>query len=319
MIAMRQISFSRIQPAAIQPQTVEPANRSRLHGFLMLVTLLLPLACTGGPDEEREEWRRITDISRNPDQLREYLKPIPALDPAESLKAIEAAEGFRVELAAHEPQVVEPLSATFDENGRMYVAEFYGYPRQPRPGEAGTGRIRMLEDRDGDGYYETAQVFADKLVWPTGVAVWKGGLFVSAPPDVLYFKDTDGDGRADVRKQIYTGFGVTNEQQMLNNIMWGVDHKIYASTGGNGGYIRPGGQPEAEPVSVYNRDFRFSPVSLEMELTNQTFQFGYTFDAKAERPISSSIDDAGERDSHLLYLARCFDYRPSANSFRTSC
>ncbi len=270
----------------------------------MLVTLLLPLACTGGPDEEREEWRRITDISRNPDQLREYLKPIPPLDPAESLKAIEAAEGFRVELAAHEPQVVEPLSATFDENGRMYVAEFYGYPRQPRPGEAGTGRIRMLEDRDGDGYYETAQVFADKLVWPTGVAVWKGGLFVSAPPDVLYFKDTDGDGRADVRKQIYTGFGVTNEQQMLNNIMWGVDHKIYASTGGNGGYIRPGGQPEAEPVSVYNRDFRFSPVSLEMELTNQTFQFGYTFDEWFNRYVCR----AGSFGRHVVmppgYLER---------------
>lgn len=270
----------------------------------MLTTLLLPLACTGGPDEEQEEWRRITDISRNPDQLREYLTPIPPLDPAESLKAIEAAEGFRVEFVAHEPQVVEPLSATFDENGRMYVAEFYGYPRQPRPGEEGTGRIRMLEDRDGDGYFETAQVFADNLVWPTGVAVWKQGLFVSAPPDLLYFKDTDGDGRADVRKQIYTGFGVTNEQQMLNNIMWGVDHKIYASTGGNGGYIRPGGQPEAEPVSVYNRDFRFSPVSLEMELTNQTFQFGYTFDEWFNRYVCR----AGSYGRHVVmppgYLER---------------
>ena len=247
MIAMRQISLSRIQSSAIQPQKVEPANRSRLRGILMLTTLLLPLACATGPDEEREEWRRITDISRNPDQLREYLKPIPPLDPAESLQAIEAAEGFRVELAAHEPEVVEPLSATFDENGRMFVAEFYGYPRQPRPGEAGTGRIRMLEDRDEDGYYETAQVFADKLVWPTGVAVWKGGLFVSAPPDLLYFKDTDGDGRADVRKQIYTGFGVTNEQQMLNNIMWGVDHKIYASTGGNGATFVPEASPRPSP------------------------------------------------------------------------
>ncbi len=270
----------------------------------MLVTLLLPLACTSGPDEEQEEWRRITDISRNPDQLREYLKPIPPLDPAKSLEALEVAEGFRVDLVAHEPEVVEPLSATFDENGRLYVAEFYGYPRQPRPGEDGTGRIRMLEDRDGDGTYETAQVFADKLVWPTGVAVWKGGLFVSAPPDLLYFKDTDGDGQADVRKQIYTGFGVTNEQQMLNNIMWGVDHKIYASTGGNGGYIRPGGQPDAEPVSVYNRDFRFSPVSLEMELTNQTFQFGYSFDEWFNRYVCR----AGSFGRHVVmppgYLER---------------
>ena len=270
----------------------------------MLASLLWAAACAGGADEEQEEWRRITDISRNPDQLREYLKPIPPLDPAESLKALEVAEGFRVDLVASEPQVVEPLAATFDENGRMYVAEFYGYPRQPRPGEDGTGRVRMLEDRDGDGVFETAHVFADKLVWPTGVAVWKGGLFVSAAPDILYFKDTDGDGRADVRKQIYTGFGVTNEQQMVNNIMWGVDHKIYASTGGNGGYIRPGGQPDAEPVSVYNRDFRWDPESLEMELTTQTFQFGYSFDQWFNRYVCR----AGSFGRHVVmphgYLER---------------
>ncbi len=304
MIAMRQAWHSRIQRDAFPSQIIEPANRGRLRGIVLLTTLLLPLACAGGPDEEQEEWRRITDISRNPDQLREYLKPIPPLDPAESLKALEVAEGFRVELVAHEPQVVEPLAATFDENGRMYVAEFYGYPRQPRPGEDGTGRIRMLEDRDGDGTFETARVFADKLVWPTGVAVWKGGLFVSAAPDILYFKDTDGDGQADVRKQIYTGFGVTNEQQMVNNIMWGVDHKIYASTGGNGGYIRPGGQPDADPVSVYNRDFRWDPESLEMELTTQTFQFGYSFDQWFNRYVCR----AGSFGRHVVmphgYLER---------------
>lgn len=302
MIVMRRTWFPRIQRTAIWPRRFE--RRSRLRAILLLTALLVPPGCASGPDEETEEWRRITDISRNPDQLREYLKPIPPLDPAASLKALEVADGFRVELVAHEPQVVEPLAATFDENGRMYVAEFYGYPRQPRPGEEGTGRIRMLEDRDGDGTFETAQVYADKLVWPTGVAVWKGGLFVSAAPDILYFKDTDGDGRADVRKQIYTGFGVTNEQQMVNNIMWGVDHKIYASTGGNGGYIRPGGQPDAEPVSVYNRDFRFSPVSLEMELTTQTFQFGYTFDEWFNRYVCR----AGSFGRHVVmphgYLER---------------
>ncbi len=291
--------------ATIQREKSGPVNRSRIRQILMLASLSISPSCMDGPAEDtRDQYREIVDISRDPDALREYLKPIPPTEPAEALKTFETTGGFRMELVAHEPQVVEPLSATFDENGRMYVAEFYGYPRQPPPGEEGTGRIRLLEDRDGDGHYEAASVFADKLVWPTGVAVWKQGLFVSAPPDILYFKDTDGDGQADIREKIYTGFGVTNEQQMLNNIIWGVDHKIYASTGGNGGYIRPGDQPDAKPISVYNRDFSFDPVTRQLELTTQTFQFGHTFDAWYNRFVCR----AGSFGRHVVmppgYLER---------------
>lgn len=284
---------------------IMPLNQIRIRQILVLASLWISPSCMDDyADEAKDQYREIVDISRDPDALREYLKPIPPTEPAEALKTFETAEGFRMELVAHEPQVVEPLAATFDENGRMYVAEFYGYPRQPPPGEEGTGRIRLLEDRDGDGRYETAQVFADKLVWPTGVAVWKQGVFVSAPPDLLYFKDTDGDGRADIREKVYTGFGVTNEQQMLNNIIWGVDHKIYASTGGNGGYIRPGDQLDAEPISVYNRDFRLDPVSKKLELTTQTFQFGHSFGAWYNRFVCR----AGSFGRHVVmppgYLER---------------
>ena len=248
-------------------------------GTLQTLVVASLACCAGDPAyEARDRYRKIVDISRDSDALREYLDPIPPTEPSDALKTFETTGGFSMELVAHEPLVTEPLSATFDENGRMYVAEFFGYPRRPAPGEEPTGRIRLLEDRDGDGRYEVSHIFVDKLVWPTGVAVWKQGVFISAPPDILYCKDTDGDGRADIKEKIYTGFGVTNEQQMLNNIIWGVDHKIYASTGGNGGLIRLGGQPEAEPISVYNRDFRFDPVSLQLELTNQTFQFGHSFD-----------------------------------------
>ena len=308
MTSMKRIESSRTTvslQSSILPESALPVVRSRLRQILMLAILSISLSCTDGPVEEtRDQYREIVDISRDPDSLREYLKPIPSLEPAESLKSLETAEGMKIELVAHEPQVVEPLAATFDENGRMYVAEFYGYPRQPEPGEDGTGRVRMLEDRDGDGRYEVAHVFVDKLVWPTGVAVWKQGLFISAPPDILYCKDTDGDGQADIREKVYTGFGVTNEQQMLNNIIWGVDHKIYASTGGNGGYIRPGDQPDAEPVSVYNRDFRFDPGSRKIELTTQTFQFGHTFDQWYNRYVCR----AGSFGRHVVmppgYLER---------------
>ena len=84
------------------------------------------------------------------------------------------------------PWVTEPVAATFDKNGRMYVAEIVGYPYQPGPGEEPLGRIRLLEDRDGDGRFDVGHTFADRLVWPTGVAPWKGGVFASAPPHLLF-------------------------------------------------------------------------------------------------------------------------------------
>jgi hypothetical protein len=98
--------------------------------------------------------------------------------------------------------------------------------------------LRLLRDREGDGRFDTSHVFADGMLWAAGIAPWKGGVFVTAPPDIWYLKDTDGDGKADVRQLIYTGFGIQNQQAMANNLTWGLDHLIYGSAAGNGGMIR---------------------------------------------------------------------------------
>ena len=82
-----------------------------------------------------------------------------------------------------------------DEDGRLFVLEMPGYPLDTHP----TGRVKVLEDTDGDGRYETSHVFADNLVLPTGIMRWKKGVLVTSAPDVLYLEDTDGDGRADQR------------------------------------------------------------------------------------------------------------------------
>ena len=138
-----------------EPGRSTPVNRSRVGQVLLLASLSILPSCTDGSVEERDPYREIVDISRNPEALREYLKPIPPTEPAEALKTFETTGGFRMELVAQEPEVVEPLSATFDENGRMYVAEFYGYPRQPPAGRGrygkdsaarGPGRRRPLRD-----------------------------------------------------------------------------------------------------------------------------------------------------------------------------
>ena len=98
-----------------------------------------------------------------------------------------------------------------------------GYPLDTHP----TGRVKVLEDTDGDGRYDTSHVFADGLVLPTGIMRWKKGVLVTSAPDVLYLEDTDGDGRADARHTVITGFAVTNPQHMVNGPTYGLDNWIY--------------------------------------------------------------------------------------------
>ena len=146
---------------------------------------------------------------------------------------------FACELVAAEPMVQSPVAAAFDADGNLYVAEMRDYPYKPKPGHKPLGTVRLLRDTDGDGRFDQSHVFADGLLWAAGIAPWKGGVFVTAPPDIWYLKDTDGDGKADVRKKVYTGFGTQNQQAMVNNLAWGLDHMIYGAAAGNGGIIRP--------------------------------------------------------------------------------
>jgi putative membrane-bound dehydrogenase-like protein len=125
------------------------------------------------------------------------------------------------------------------------------------------------------------------LLWAAGVAPWKGGVFVAAPPDIWYLKDTDGDLKADVRERVVTGFGTQNQQAMLNNQQWWLDGRIYGSTAGNGGTIRTVDRPGAPPVRVDGRDFRFDPESRRFEAITRTVQFGNTFDDWGDRFVCS--------------------------------
>ena len=180
------------------------------------------------------------------------------------------------------------------------------YPYQPGPGEKPIGVVRLLEDTDGDGTLDQSHVFADELLWTTGVTVWKGGVFVTAPPDIWYLKDTDGDAKADIRKKVYSGFGHQNEQQMMNSIIMGVDHWIYGIASGNAGEIRSLENPDSPPVSLGARDFRFDPVSGRFETTTQTFQFGHSFDEWYNRFVCNQ----GMPGRHVVLPARYLERNP---------
>src|SRR5438105_3159438 len=226
--------------------------------------------------------------SPRPRSLKDEIPPLVPTEPAAAAKTFRALDGFRMELVAHEPHVTSPVAAAYDEDGRLYVVEMRDYPDPPKPGETPLGRVRLLEDRDGDGFYETSHILAEGLPWPTGIACWDGGVYVTAAPDIWYFKDTNGDGKADIRRKVYTGFVVYNVQALVNGLQWGVDNRIYGVTAGNGGEVRPADRPNAAPVSVRGRDFRFDPATGHFEAISGTAQFGNAFDDWYRRFLSAN-------------------------------
>ncbi len=214
----------------------------------------------------------------------------PPLSPEAALKTIQVPRGFRAEIVAREPEVVDPVAMAFDEDGRIFAAEMRDYPLGPP-----SGRVKLLEDRDGDGRFERATLFADNVPFPTGVMPWKGGVLVCAAPDILYLKDTDGDGRADVREVVLTGFGTgENPQSFVNNLEYGIDNWIWGANGGLGGNLRWGDAKGQPPGTIRGNDFRFRPDSREFETVSGRSQY------------ANALDDWGRRftntnSQHLLH------------------
>jgi putative membrane-bound dehydrogenase-like protein len=213
------------------------------------------------------------ESSAGPDRALQSAGP---LSPRDEKTTFRIAKGFKIELVACEPAVVDPVAMAFDEEGRLYVAEMRGYPNGGvATGTISSGRVVMLEDHDGDGFYEKSTVFADNLRFPTAVMPWKGGLLVAVAPDIVYFEDTDRDGRADRRRTLYTGFNLDNIQQLINSLQWGLDNWVYGCAGNNGGTVRCPDKPELPGVALRSRGVRFHPdVAGSLEPTSGGGQYG---------------------------------------------
>lgn len=164
--------------------------------------------------------------------------PKSPLSPEESLKHFVLGDpNLQIEIVAAEPEVIDPVAIQFDEHGRLWVVELSDYPNGPEPGKPPMSRIKLLEDKDGDGRYETAHIFADKLLFATGVQPWDGGVIVTLAGEVAYFKDTDGDHKADFREIWFTGFAQANPQLRANHPTFGPDGWIYVANGLRGGDV----------------------------------------------------------------------------------
>lgn len=170
--------------------------------------------------------------------LEEHLARLRPRTPQEALSSFQVAEGFHIELVAAEPEVTDPIAMAFDEHGGC-TSQRCGATHLTRLPEGGpAGRIRLLTDSNADGVFESSVIFADRVHWPSGVACWKGGVFILAPPDIFHMKDTTGDGVADVRRVVFSGFGTSKSEDIANNLKWGLDNWIYGASSYHGGEVR---------------------------------------------------------------------------------
>jgi putative membrane-bound dehydrogenase-like protein len=211
---------------------------------------------------------------------------------------------FKIELFASEPQVIDPVELVFDENGRAYVAEMRDYPEDPPPGKPARSRIRILEDHDGDGIIDRSTVFADEVLEVSGLLPWKGGLIVTSAPDILFLKDTNGDGRADLRQVLYTGFPKVNPEARVTNPRLGIDNWIYVSNDGREGHITSPSHPERSAIDVGGTDFRFRLDGDLAEPASGPTQFGATFDDWGNRFITQNTVHTRHVVVPMQYLAR---------------
>lgn len=201
----------------------------------------------------------------------------PLADEA-ALASMRVPAGYRVELVAAEPLVMDPVAFDWAPDGRLWVVEMRDYPNgitwnQPGdPLDAPGGRVKVLTDHDGDGTFDEAAVFLDGLSYPTGVKVWDKGILVTSAPEIFYAEDTDADGVADKREVWYSGFARSNQQHRVNGLAWGLDNWLHVANGDGGGVILS--RERREEVDIRGFDLRIDPVTKRHEPLNGRTQCG---------------------------------------------
>ncbi|HSI32213.1 MAG TPA: PVC-type heme-binding CxxCH protein [Tepidisphaeraceae bacterium] len=217
-------------------------------------------------------------IDRRPfNDLLKGLQPGPK-SPKASLDCIRVAPGYKVRLVAAEPLVADPIAFAFAPTGQLFVVEMGDYPLGPDGKGGGRGqpggRVKLLTDKDGDGVFDSATTFLDKLGFPTSVLPWRDGVLVAAAPDVLFARDTNNDGVADDIRVVLTGFKEGNQQHRVASLSFGLDGYVYASNGDSGGKITSPLKPAQPALDISGRDFRFNPDTGEIQTVSGMSQFG---------------------------------------------
>ncbi|TWU17149.1 Cytochrome c [Novipirellula galeiformis] len=228
----------------------------------------------------RSQSSKVSDAgtSAKPAEVAATHDDLKPMSPADSLAATHVREGYEIQLVAAEPLVKDPVAIEWGADGRLWVAEMADYPLGMDGNGKPGGRIRFLEDTNGDGQYDRSTLFMEGIRFPNGVMPWRNGVIVTAAPEIFYAEDTDNDGRADKREVLFSGFQEGNQQLRVNGLRWGLDNWIHCASGAHhGGY---GADRRIDAVKANNkivlgsRDFRFRADTGELDPQSGPSQFG---------------------------------------------
>ncbi len=217
------------------------------------------------------------------------------LTPEQSEKLIQIPPGFKLELFASEPDIINPIAMNWDESGRLWVIETVDYPNTVRDDKgSGDDRIKICEDTDGDGKADKFTIFADKLNIPTSFTFSNGGIIVSQAPQFLFLKDTDGDDIADIKEIIIDGWGVFDTHAGPSNLQNGIDNNIYGVVGYSGFKGQIFGKDQTFGQGIYRFNHNLSEFEFVTNTSNNTWGLGITED--------NSIFASTANNTHSVFM-----------------
>lgn len=230
----------------------------------------------------------------------------------EAVEAMTIKPGYKVNVWAAEPMMTQPMAFCWDDRGRLWIAENKDYEsRGDGFSNSGESRILILEDSDGDGAADKQTVFMEGLAFPAALAVGFDGVFIGAPPNLIFVPDKNQDDKADLDdiQILLTGWGIRDRHETLNSLHWGPDGWLY----GLQGFATPSKirKPKGEEASklYYHKDpfpedllekegvdinggvWRYHPVKDRFEVVAHGFSnpWGIDYDAKGQLFMSACV------------------------------
>ncbi len=244
------------------------------------------------------------------DLARQEGRDAKFLNPEEAVEAMTIKDGYKVNAWAGEPMITQPIAFCWDHKGRLWVAENRDYEtRQTGFSNSGDSRILIIEDTDGDGKADSRKVFLEGIPFPSAIAVGFDGIFLAAPPNLLFVPDKNKDDKADMEdiEVRLTGWGIRDRHETINSLHWGPDGWLYGLEGfatpskirkpvGEGHIYKhrdefPADLLEADGIDINGGVWRYHPTKDIFEVVAHGFSnpWGIDYDAKGQLFISACV------------------------------
>ena len=256
-----------------------------------------------GGNDEPYAWQ-LWDMAREEAYKEKFLNPKEAID------AMTLNDDFKVNVFASEPMITQPMAFCWDDRGRMWIAENRDYESRGEGfSNSGDSRILILEDIDNNGVVDDVKVFLEGIAFPSAIAVGFGGLFLGAPPNLLFIPDYNGDDKADIDEIeiLLTGWGIRDRHETINSLHWGPDGWLYGLEGfATPSKIRkpnkdtklythqesfPEDLLEEEGIDVNGGVWKYHPIKKRFEVVAHGFSnpWGIDYDAMGQLFISACV------------------------------